>query len=257
MLRMLDTAGQEEFTALSHQYIEQAEAFLVGYDVTSTLSFGAISRFISAICETLNCEAHEISSKYPVLIVGNKIDLESKRTVTTEEGKQFADSINAMFIETSVKTRINIDESIDLIVNDWVNKFSLNYIKTEYLDDLNVDDETCLKTCKSILENNVKPKIVQALLCLVIQNEFQTSFEYLLQKLELGHGTIFPINGSYYLHEAVKKGNILFIKALLEFHSGTRDLADSNGNTPNKLSNSVDIIRLIHGDNTGKKCYIQ
>ena len=138
----------------------------------------------------MNCEAHEISAKYPILIVGNKIDLESKRTVTTEEGKQYADSIKAMFIETSVKTRINVDESFDLLVNDWAKKFTLDYIRPEYLDDLNSNDETCLKTCEGILKNNVKPKIVQALLWLVIQNEFQTSFEYLLPKLERGHGTL-------------------------------------------------------------------
>lgn len=127
--------------------------------------------FIAKICEILNCEAHEISTKYPILIVGNKIDLESERTVTTEEGKKYADSINAMFIETSVKNRTNVDECFNLIVNDWIKTFSLDYIKPQYLDDLNNSDETCLKTCEKILNENenVKPKLVQALLWLVIQ----------------------------------------------------------------------------------------
>ena len=45
MLRMIDTPGQEEYSALLPQFVEQAEAFLVGYDITSTLSFSAMSNY--------------------------------------------------------------------------------------------------------------------------------------------------------------------------------------------------------------------
>ena len=179
------------------------------------------------------------------------------RTVTTEEGKQYADSINARFIETSVKTRTNVDESFDLIVNDWIRIFSLDFLLSEYnLDDLNGSDETCLKSCTEILQNNVKPKNVQALLWLVIQNEFKNSFKFLLENLEVGHGTLFPINGSYFLHEAVKKENVFFINALLEFHNGTKDLANSQGKTPRNLTDSFDIIQMIYGERK-EKCNVQ
>ena len=43
-------------------------------------------------------------------LVGNKCDLEKERVVTTAEGQEFADSIGVSFLETSAKTKINIDK---------------------------------------------------------------------------------------------------------------------------------------------------
>jgi Ras family protein len=44
----------------------------------------------------------------PIVLVGNKTDLESGRLVTTEEGRLLATTWNAVFLETSVKQRISI-----------------------------------------------------------------------------------------------------------------------------------------------------
>ena len=46
----------------------------------------------------------------PVVLVGNKCDLEEKRVVTREEGEMMAASIGATFLEVSAKTGVNIDE---------------------------------------------------------------------------------------------------------------------------------------------------
>jgi len=34
-------------------------------------------------------------------VVGNKIDLEEKRKIPTEKGKEYANSLGALFVETS------------------------------------------------------------------------------------------------------------------------------------------------------------
>ena len=51
----------------------------------------------------------------PVVIVGNKLDLEDERKVSTEEGRAFAQSIKASFIETSAKTGTNVRDTFSII----------------------------------------------------------------------------------------------------------------------------------------------
>jgi Ras-related protein Rab-1A len=45
------------------------------------------------------------------LLVGNKADLQSERKVSTEDGSDFADSLNLGFLETSAKNATNVEEA--------------------------------------------------------------------------------------------------------------------------------------------------
>lgn len=45
------------------------------------------------------------------LLVGNKSDLTAKRVVSTEQGKEFADSLGIEFLETSAKTSSNVEQA--------------------------------------------------------------------------------------------------------------------------------------------------
>ena len=52
----------------------------------------------------------------PMMLVGNKCDLEQKREVSTQEGKQLASSYRLSFKEASAKSRVNVEESFyDLV----------------------------------------------------------------------------------------------------------------------------------------------
>lgn len=57
------------------------------------------------------------STKVPIIIVGNMIDLQDRREVLKEEGEALAAKYNVLFIETSAKDRINVDEVFEAIVN--------------------------------------------------------------------------------------------------------------------------------------------
>lgn len=46
-----------------------------------------------------------------IILIGNKSDLESKRQVSYEEGKSFAKENNLIFMETSAKTAINVEDA--------------------------------------------------------------------------------------------------------------------------------------------------
>ena len=45
------------------------------------------------------------------LLVGTKSDLSAKRTVTTEQGQDFADLLGIVFLETSAKTSANVEKA--------------------------------------------------------------------------------------------------------------------------------------------------
>ena len=61
------------------------------------------------------------AEKFPMVLVGNKCDLESERKVTLEEGKDLAKTWNIGFFETSAKARINIEESFMELVTQVLN----------------------------------------------------------------------------------------------------------------------------------------
>ena len=55
-------------------------------------------------------------AKVPMILVGNKSDLEDERQITTEEGKALADKYGMSFIETSAKTGENVELMLETLV---------------------------------------------------------------------------------------------------------------------------------------------
>jgi len=112
LLDVLDTAGQEEYSAMREQYMRTGEGFLLVYSMTSRQSFEEIVTFQQQILRVKD------KDYFPIIVVGNKCDLESERQVSTEEGKQLARSFGCKFIETSAKSRINVDNAFYDIVRE-------------------------------------------------------------------------------------------------------------------------------------------
>ena len=52
------------------------------------------------------------------LLIGNKIDLENNRAVSTESGEEYAKKNNMLFIETSALDATNIEESFSIIIKE-------------------------------------------------------------------------------------------------------------------------------------------
>ena len=74
------------------------------YDITDLESFQNLNSWLIEI------EKNASKNVYKILI-GNKCDLEEKRAVTYQEGKDFADSNGMKFIETSAKESKNVQEA--------------------------------------------------------------------------------------------------------------------------------------------------
>jgi len=103
-LQIWDTAGQERFRTITSSYYRGAHGIIVVYDVTDNESFNNVKQWLHEIdryaCENVN-----------KLLVGNKSDLTAKRVVSTEQGKEFADSLGIEFLETSAKTSTNVEQA--------------------------------------------------------------------------------------------------------------------------------------------------
>jgi GTPase KRas len=82
LLDVLDTAGQEEYSAMREQYMRTGEGFLLVYSITSRQSFEEIMTFQQQILRVKD------KDYFPIIVVGNKCDLESERQVS-KQGIQF------------------------------------------------------------------------------------------------------------------------------------------------------------------------
>ncbi|KAK7494320.1 hypothetical protein BaRGS_00014423 [Batillaria attramentaria] len=102
-LDILDTAGQEEFSAMREQYMRSGEGFLLVYSVTDRNSFEEIFKFHKQILRVKDRD------EFPMLLVANKSDLENQRVVAAMEGQELAKSLKIRYIEASAKTRTNVD----------------------------------------------------------------------------------------------------------------------------------------------------
>lgn len=66
---VLDTAGQEEFSAMREQYMRSGEGFLLVFSVTERSSFDEIYKFHRQILRVKDRD------EFPMLMVGNKVKI--------------------------------------------------------------------------------------------------------------------------------------------------------------------------------------
>ncbi|TRY59829.1 hypothetical protein DNTS_035252 [Danionella cerebrum] len=84
-----DTAGQERYHSLAPMYYRGAQAAIVVYDITNT---------------------RQASPNIVIALAGNKADLANKRAVDFQEAQAYADDNSLLFMETSAKTAMNVNE---------------------------------------------------------------------------------------------------------------------------------------------------
>ena len=117
-VKLWDTAGQERYKALTQNYFRNAEGVLLTFDVTNTDSFNNLKDWIGSI--KTNMESKNIF--LPLIIVGNKIDMEDSREINKEDADKFASDNNYKYFETSAKTGEGVDDAIRDLVNQVINQ---------------------------------------------------------------------------------------------------------------------------------------
>uniref|UniRef100_A0A8U7M1H7 HRas proto-onco, GTPase n=1 Tax=Corvus moneduloides TaxID=1196302 RepID=A0A8U7M1H7_CORMO len=137
LLDILDTAGQEEYSAMRDQYMRTGEGFLCVFAINNTKSFEDIHQYREQIKRVKD------SDDVPMVLVGNKCDLPA-RTVETRQAQDLARSYGIPYIETSAKTRQGVEDAFYTLVRE---------IRQHKLRKLNPPDESgpgCMN-CKCVV----------------------------------------------------------------------------------------------------------
>lgn len=110
-LEILDTAGVAQFTAMRELYIKSGMGFLLVYSVTDKQSLDELLELREQVLRIKD------SNKVPMVLVGNKADLNDERLISVEEGIEVSSKWGRVpFYETSALLRSNVDEVfVDLV----------------------------------------------------------------------------------------------------------------------------------------------
>ncbi len=107
-LRIYDTAGQEKFSSIVKNLYNTAQGLILVYDITSIKSFHNINNWLNYVKENSK-------QNVKLILVGNKTDLEEKRVISYNQGKEFADMYGLKYIETSAKKNMNVSEAFETL----------------------------------------------------------------------------------------------------------------------------------------------
>ena len=119
-VEILDTAGEEDYQNMQDMWISFGEGFLLVFAINDKESFNLIKSKHDRILRG----KHGV--KCPILLVGNKQDLENERQVNYSEAKEMADKWGIEYIETSAKTNFNCKEAFEMLAQKIVQKKGKN-----------------------------------------------------------------------------------------------------------------------------------
>ncbi|GMR49299.1 hypothetical protein PMAYCL1PPCAC_19494 [Pristionchus mayeri] len=111
VLDILDTAGQEEYSAMNDQYLRTGEGFLLVFAVDDLKSFESVERFREKIRRVKD------SDEVPMVIACNKCDL-ANRDIDFRVVQDRARAYGVPVFETSAKTRMGVEEAFYSLVRE-------------------------------------------------------------------------------------------------------------------------------------------
>uniref|UniRef100_A0A8B9YKT4 Ras-related protein Rab-12 n=1 Tax=Bos mutus grunniens TaxID=30521 RepID=A0A8B9YKT4_BOSMU len=124
-LQIWDTAGQERFNSITSAYYRSAKGIILVYDITKKETFDDLPKWMKMIDKYASEDAE-------LLLVGNKLDCETDREISRQQGEKFAQQIAGMrFCEASAKDNFNVDEIFLKLVDDILKKMPLDMLRNE------------------------------------------------------------------------------------------------------------------------------
>ena len=118
-LKFWDTAGQEQFDAISKIYYQNAVGALLVYDVTIFETFQKVEKWVNTLQEV-------VGKNITFLIAGNKFDLADKQSLEKHSSSidSYCNKEHCKHIYTSAKTGYQVDEAFESLINSVVSKVS-------------------------------------------------------------------------------------------------------------------------------------
>ncbi|XP_023647111.1 EF-hand calcium-binding domain-containing protein 4B-like isoform X2 [Paramormyrops kingsleyae] len=104
-LQMWDTAGQERYRSITKQFFRKADGVIVMYDITSQQTFLAVRQWLASVQDSAGGDI-------PIMLLGNKLDMESAREVPVQVGEKLAKDSQLIFYECSAFSGQNVTEAM-------------------------------------------------------------------------------------------------------------------------------------------------
>ena len=139
-IQIWDTAGQEKYRAMTKNLFLKTQGIVIIFDISNETSFINLKSWMNDIKE-------ECSADIPMILVGNKLDLEDKRVIDKERAMEFAKNEKLEYIETSSKTGENINKALSLIIEKIYQRADSNSNFSFTLDDGTVKKKSKKMCC--------------------------------------------------------------------------------------------------------------
>ncbi len=108
-LQIWDTAGQEKFQSLGYAFYRGADCCALTYDITNATSFQNLLKWKDGFLEH---SAPEDPEHFPFVLLGNKVDKEPERQISSLKATEWCKANGDMpYFETSAKESIAVDEA--------------------------------------------------------------------------------------------------------------------------------------------------
>ena len=108
-----DTCGQERFDSINEQYYKSADGVLLVFDIANKASFDKIKKYYIAKIK------EKCKIGIPIILLGNKTDLEDKREVSQEEAIDLSVNEEYIYKETSCIKNENVADAFETIIEMW------------------------------------------------------------------------------------------------------------------------------------------
>ena len=118
-----DSAGHERFRKITEVNYKGSDGLILVYDITDSKSFDWIIEWIDKL-------KSENIPNMEILLIGNKIDLES-RVINSIQATNLGNKYNIPVMETSALTGENVNEAFSKIIQNIYNSKTLNIIKKD------------------------------------------------------------------------------------------------------------------------------
>ncbi|XP_040568918.1 ras-related protein Rab-23 isoform X1 [Lepeophtheirus salmonis] len=115
-LMLWDTAGQEEFDAITRAYYRGAQACVIVFSTIDRPSFAAVKKWKRKV--------EDECGHIPMVLVQNKIDLLHETQVDNTEIEKFARNMGLKLFRTSVKENLNVNKVFQLLAERHIESVS-------------------------------------------------------------------------------------------------------------------------------------
>ncbi|KOC11392.1 Ras-like protein [Aspergillus flavus AF70] len=128
ILDIIDTAGREQYATLIEEWIRQGEVFVLVFDVASRESFTHVRKYYDQVRKikqvvddhSINPPATHPGAPFfaPLILVGNKSDLQHKRAVSETEGMELGKELCGEYVEASARDNVNVEAAFNKAVRN-------------------------------------------------------------------------------------------------------------------------------------------